>query len=197
MFEGLTRRLLKNEPPGLLDMPGVTPQTVGSLFRAAADFYRKAPWRVLGDRYAIQVDCRRFDSGPWSAVVMGQAGLTLGLALYERVDQLQELWASGEDEERDLMRRITSLALTFDRESQVYPRDVHAAAQYGWEVVDPEAFPSAYRKEPGLSMRPPLAWELVLLEGCLRAIPAFLSRHAPGDGARSEMTVPVATGSWT
>ena len=86
------------------------------------------------------------------------------------------------------MRRITSLALTFDRESQVYPRDAHAAAQYGWEVVDPEAFPAAYRKEPGMSMRPPLSWELILLEGCLRAIPAFLSRRAPGDGARSEMT---------
>ena len=68
--------------------------------------------------------------------------------------------------------------------------------QHGWEVVDPEAFPLAIdRKEPGLSVRPPLSWELLLLEGAACVpIPAFLSRHAPGDGARSEMTVPVADG---
>jgi hypothetical protein len=30
--------------------------------------------------------------------------------------------------------------------------------------------------EPGLAMRPPLAWELTLLEGCLRALPAFVRK---------------------
>ncbi len=194
MFEGLTGHLLQDEPPGLLEMPRVTPRMVGSLFRAAADFYRKAPWRFLGDRYAVRVESPRFDSGPWSAVIMGQAGLTLGLALYDRVDQLRELWAGDPDEERDLARRMTSLVVTFERESEVHPKEVDAAIQHGWEVVDPEVFPAVYRKEPGLSMRPPLAWELVLLEGCLRTIPAFLSRHLPGDAARSEMTVPVAIG---
>jgi hypothetical protein len=194
MFEDLIRHLLKDEPPGLLDMPRVTPEVVGSLFRAAADFYRKAPWRFLGDRYGIRVECPRFDSGPWSAVVMGQAGLTLGLALYDRVDQLRALWASDPDRDRDLARQMTCLTLSFERQSEVHPKDADAAARFGWEVVDPEVFPSVCRKEPGLIMRPPLSWELALLEGCLRAMPAFLSRHAPGDEARSEMTVPVSKG---
>ena len=69
-----------------------------------------------------------------------------------------------------------------------------ALDRIGWEVVDAEVLPTAYRKEPGFRLRPPLSRELALLEGCLRAIPAFLARHLPGDGARSEMTVPVATG---
>jgi hypothetical protein len=194
MFEGLTRHLLRDEPPGLLEMPRVTPPMVGSVFRAAADFYRKAPWRLVGDRYAIRIESPRFDSGPWFAVVMGQAGVTLGVALYESLDQLRELWVSDPDKERDLARRMTSLAVTFDRESEVFPKDVEAAARYEWEVVDPEVFPAVYRKELGMSMRPPLSWELVLIEGCLRAIPAFLARHVPGDDAQSKMTVPVATG---
>ena len=29
-------------------------------------------------------------------------------------------------------------------------------------------------------MRPPLAWELELMEGCLRAIPDFIAKHRPG-----------------
>jgi tetratricopeptide (TPR) repeat protein len=194
MFVGLTAHLLKDKPPGLLDMPRVTPRIVGSLFRAAADFYRHAPWRILGDGHAVRVECPRFDSGPWSAIVMGQAGLTLGLALYDRADQLRDLWASDPGQERELALRATSLAVTFDPESEVYPKDVEAAAEHGWEVVDPEVFPAVCRKEPGLSLRPPLSWELVLLEGCLRAIPPFVVRHPPGDAARSEVTVPVATG---
>jgi hypothetical protein len=47
---------------------------------------------------------------------------------------------------------------------------------------------------PGRSLRPPLAWELELMEGCLRAVPEFVTRHPQGDPAREEMTVPVASG---
>ncbi len=42
-------------------------------------------------------------------------------------------------------------------------------------------------------MRPPLAWELELLEGCLRAIPEFLARKQQ----RASVTVPVASGELT
>ena len=36
--------------------------------------------------------------------------------------------------------------------------------------------PSAYHMEPGLSVPPPLAWGLELLEGCLRAVPEFVRK---------------------
>jgi hypothetical protein len=39
-------------------------------------------------------------------------------------------------------------------------------------------------------VRPPLAWELELLEGCLRAIPQFLAEKT----ASGELVVPVASG---
>ena len=35
-------------------------------------------------------------------------------------------------------------------------------------MAGPEACPWIVRNEPGLSVRPPLAWELQLMEGCLR-----------------------------
>ena len=54
------------------------------------------------------------------------------------------------DPNDELVRRITSLAVTFDRESLVRPKDAFAAAKYGWEVADPEAFPDIDRKEPGM-----------------------------------------------
>ena len=61
-------------------------------------------------------------------------------------------------------------------------------------MAGPEAYPLIWRKERGLSLRSPLAWELTLLEGCLRAIPAFAARHGADDMSTHKMTVPVASG---
>src|SRR5215831_6288314 len=41
--------------PGLLETPGVTAAQVGSLFAAAADYYRAAPWRFVSDEHPIAV----------------------------------------------------------------------------------------------------------------------------------------------
>ena len=72
--------------------------------------------------------------------------------------------------------------------------DLEACKRHGWEVAGPEAYPAIFRKERGLSLRPPLAWELLLMEGCLRAIPAFMARHRPDDLSMHKMTIPVASG---
>jgi hypothetical protein len=47
--------------------------------------------------------------------------------------------------------------------------------------------------DPGLAMRPPLAWELELLEACLRALPEFVRKKT----RRTEpmtVAVPVTSG---
>jgi hypothetical protein len=72
--------------------------------------------------------------------------------------------------------------------------DLEAVKQYGWQVARPDAYPEIMHKDRGLSHRPPLAWELELMEGCLRAVPEFVTRHRQDDPAREEMTVPVASG---
>jgi hypothetical protein len=72
--------------------------------------------------------------------------------------------------------------------------DVEAARRHGWLVARPDAWPWVIHKERGLSHRPPLAWELELLEGCLRAVPEFVRRRPQDDPAGEEVTVPVASG---
>jgi len=70
-------------------------------------------------------------------------------------------------------------------------RALDAAEQFGWPVAAPEAYPCAMRVNPGPAVRPPLAWELELLEGCLRTIPDFLARD---DVDSERFIVPVASG---
>ncbi len=193
LFDDLSQHLKSDDPPSLLEMPGMTPEQVAGFYQAASEFYCKAPWRRLGYEEAIRVACDRYNSGPWYAVVMGQSGLTLGVALYEDLDLLRQLWA-GELSDEENARETVALTVTFDPETEIPPADLLAIRQHGWTVASQEAYPSVFRKERGLSMRPPLAWELELLEGCLRAIPEFLSRHQPGDTKPEELNVPVAAG---
>ena len=84
--------------------------------------------------------------------------------------------------------------VTFGEEWDIPVADLEAAKKHGWLVARADAYPEVFHKERGLSLRPPLAWELELMEGCLRAVPDFVARHPQGDPAREEMTVPVASG---
>jgi hypothetical protein len=61
-------------------------------------------------------------------------------------------------------------------------------------VAQPDAYPEIIHKDRGLSHRPPLAWQLELMEGCLRAVPEFVTRYKQDDPAKEEMTVPAASG---
>ena len=194
LFEDLTRHMAGVDPPGLLDMPGVQPEQVGRFFEAAAAFYLRAPWRSLGYEAVIRIECDRYESGPWFAVIMGQSGLTLGLALYEDLSLLRRMWA-GKLSDEEGARKTVALTVTFDDESSMPEVDLEAIERHGWPIAAPEAYPSLFRKERGLSMRPPLSWEIDLMDACLRVLPDFVARRAPDDPTRE--LVPVTGPSGT
>jgi tetratricopeptide (TPR) repeat protein len=189
----LDKQMAADEPPGLLDVPGVRPDLLAGFYQAAAGFYRKAPWRKLGFEAVLRVDSDKFQSGPWFGVVMGQGGMTTGLALYDDLKTLKKL-LSGRMSDEQNARETVALTVTFGNEMDIPDADLDAIKTYGFEVAGHEAYPSIFRKERGMSMRPPLAWELELMEGCLRAIPEFVSKHRPDDHSRNLVTVPVVSG---
>jgi hypothetical protein len=193
VFRDLGERLGGRPAPGLLDMPGVTPAQVASFYEAAAVFFRQAPWKQVGYEAAMKVECGKFRGGPWYAVLMGQSGLEMGLALYEDLETLKSLWA-GDRADEEMARQSVATTVTFGEEWDIPVADLGAAKRRDWQVARPDAYPEVYHKERGLALRPPLAWELELVEGCLRAVPGFVARHPQDDPAREEMMVPVASG---
>jgi len=186
-------RLCGKPVPGLLDMPGVTPAQVGGFYEAAALFFRQGPWKKVGDEAAIKVECDKFQSGPWYAVVMGQSGLTTGLALYEDLKALRGIWTT-EGNDKESARQSVATTVIFGEEWTIPVTELDAAKKHGWQVPRPDAYPGIFHKERGLSMRRPLAWELELAEGCLRAIPDFVNRYTQDDLTREQVAVPVASG---
>jgi len=193
VFQGMCEHVCGKPEPGLLDMPGVTPAQVGSFYEAAAFFFGQAPWKKVGYEAAIQVKCAKFQSGPWYAVLMGQSGLTMGLALYEDLKALRQIWASEQSDE-DNARQSVATTVTFGEEWDIPVADLEAAKTHGWRVARADAYPEVFHKERGLSLRPPLAWELELMEGCLWAVPEFVARRKQDDPAKEEITVPAASG---
>jgi hypothetical protein len=174
----------------LVDTPGVTPKHIGGLYRAAAEFYRQTPWRDVPGDVPIHIRCDKFSTGNWYAVVMGQSGMTLGLAMYEDLETLRAILC----EEADADRRNSGMSLMFSEPFEIAIRDLDAAEKHGWPVAGPEAYPLVLRINPGMAVRPPLAWEMELLEASLRAIPPFINR---GERTPARMTVPVSSGELT
>ena len=193
LFENLVQHLEGASQPGLLDMPGVTKEHGERFYEVAAAFYRRAPWRQLGYEAIIQVECDRYESGPWYGVVMGQSGLTLGIALYEDLALLRRMYA-GKLTDEEGARRTVALTVTYDDDGSLSEADLEAIEINGWPVASPEGYPSFFRKERGLSMRPPLAWEVDLMVACLVAIPDFIARRPIDDSTRELVVVPDATG---
>jgi hypothetical protein len=177
--------------PGLLETEGVTPDIVSGFFDAAAVFYEQAPWRRVGER-AIKVECPRFEGGPRYAVMMGQAGMTAGLVLYDDYETLERIREQALPSEESA--RITAaLAVVFGTQDELPEADLEAAQEHGWRVAGPDAYPAVYRMDPGLAIRAPDAWELELLEGCLRAVPEFV-RKKTRRLAVTPLTAPVSSG---
>src|SRR5262249_27717811 len=116
--------------PGLLEMPGVTPETVAGFYHAAAEFYRRAPWQRVGGAETIKVACDRFESGPWYAVIIGQMGMTLGVALYDDLDALLRI-RDGDASDEQNARETVALSVTYGRETEVAVADLEAARQHG------------------------------------------------------------------
>ncbi len=127
---------------------------------------------------------------------MGQSGLTFGVSLFEDLNALKSMWLSADSDAQNA-REMVTLTLIFGEQTEISVLDLEAGRKHGWELAGPQAYPSIFRKERGMTVRPPLAWELDLMEGCLRAIPAFIARHKPDDLSKHKMSVPVASGSLT
>jgi tetratricopeptide (TPR) repeat protein len=193
-FAGLAANLGGRSEPGLLDMPGMTPERVGRFHDAAAEFFRQSPWKQVGYEAAIKIECDRYDSGPWYGVLMGQSGLTTGMALYDDLASLQRMLGGADNRDEANARETVGMSVTFGEEWDLEPANASAVKTHGWPVARPDAYPDVFRKERGLSMRPPLVWELELMEGCMRAVPDFVRRRQQDDPARESFTVPTAGG---
>jgi hypothetical protein len=187
-FDNMTQHFVsQGGPPSIMDAPGMQPEQAGNFYEAAAEYYRQKPWRRVPSDTIIKVECNKYQSGPWYAVVMGQSGVEQGVAIYEDLATLQKM-IEGNASEAENARGMSAISMMFGEAFEISTHDLDAAEKHGWPVAGPEAYPLVMRVNPGPAIRPPLAWELELLEGCLRTIPEFLSKKQTSGSKSQEMS---------
>lgn len=197
IIHNLEDHLRGNAPdiPGLLSQRGVSLQMVGSLFAAAAAFYRAAPWVELSnsDLLALKVSSQK---EPWFITVMGQGGMEYGLALYKNWDAFLRQYGPR-DSARDAIPSEGLHAFFFNPITEVPFNDLDALERYKWELADPQAYPVPMIFTQHGEVRRPGKDDLLWYEAALRAIPVFVSQHLSHDPDGHllpvETEIPVST----
>jgi tetratricopeptide (TPR) repeat protein len=181
-----------DEPPGLLSVKGATPELIGSLFNAAAEFYRAEPWvmltnlQLLGLKHPAERDYRY-------VCVMGNGGVEYGLATYLKWADVEKFFSSG----GDLIEALPAggaHSFLFNSVTEVPFDDLDAIEQYGWEIVSEELYPvpMIFEASERMARRPTLK-DLHWYAAALRAIPIFVRDHLKPDrhGDYSPIEIPI------
>ena len=186
------------EPPGLLSVKGVTPEFVAHLFAAAAEFHRAQPWIALSNEQTLAVRVPP-ERRPRYVSILGNGGVEYGLSVYNKWEDVQRLFENSDDPMEALPDKGVHVVM-FNEITYVPFDDLDAVEQYGWEVINSEAYPVplVYHRASGTTRRPALK-DLRWDEAALRAIPiavdGFLKPTGLGDYEPFETTVEVSTSS--
>jgi hypothetical protein len=168
-IESLVQEFLGGERPVVLTKAeGITPADLERFYTAAADFYRAQPWKrfAMDEVIALELDAAR--EKPRYALVMGQSGITQGLAIYFQLADIRTIFESRRD---DLS--FDSFSIMFGEDSSIAPADLDAIEQFGCPVATPEAYPDALRVFPGQTVETPTAADIRFISGALAAVAAL------------------------
>ncbi len=192
---GEMKKLMRPEgqPPALVEIPTFTSAQGASFYDAAAGYFRRRPWNYLPANATIQVDCaqlREFGPGRWYAVVLGQGGQTLGLAVYSDLSDIEAI-VGGCCSDHEPTRAM-ALSLIYGENFEIPIADCLAAEEHRWPLASPEAYPLILCGNGESHVRPLERWELQLLEGCARTVPDFLEQCPYVAGSASATLGPVA-----
>ncbi|MEW5927133.1 MAG: SEC-C metal-binding domain-containing protein [Gemmatimonadota bacterium] len=155
---------------------GLPAAQVAELFRAAAAFYRAAPWEVFSDDEPMEA---QLPGGRlWTACVLGGGGLECGLALYQDVDDYLGMLVADDPEDAIAGLGGRVLSLGFEARDALPPPMVREVRKAGWEVAGPAAYPHLTVLSlagPGLAPE-----DLTDLVAVLRAVAGYAAYAASG-----------------
>jgi hypothetical protein len=177
----------------------LSPDTVGRLFRAAAELYRTSPWKVVGDEnYLFVLDAPRFNLVGASISIIGSLGEHHGILVYESLASYEAFSRQAEQFSQSQPRRselrTPALSVTFNHPMRLPPEMVREVGQYGWELAGPSAYPLMMAFDPDNVARPISERDCELAAACCLAVGRLVARLPTGSRldpppARETLTV--------
>ena len=142
---------------------------LASLYFALANFYRAKPWKMVAGDQFIRVTNEAWEIPDRAACVMGQLGQSLGLALLDGVETVEEMLGGNE---RAMAGR--SVSLEFGEAFEAMPVDLWYHERMGFELAGPEAYPCLFRVGKKMTPEPLSEEDVRVLIQLLPHIPRFL-----------------------
>lgn len=162
----LAEHVLGPPPPAVLTQAeGITAADLERFFVAAAEFYRRQPWKRFAMDEVLALDRLQPPAARRFGLVMGQSGLTLGLAIYDQLSDLRAMFSRQSD-----VDSADGFSVFFCEESDVPLADLDAIEQFGWPIATPEAYPLALRILPGRKVETPAAKDVRFLTAALEGV---------------------------
>jgi len=183
------------EEPATHFVPGITPAAVAALYRAAARFYRAAPWTSLTDTKAtVRVSCEAVGLVDGAVMVLGQSGEKFGFLLFSDAAGLEAFLRAVTAFDAGMDADIPQhLGLVFEPRGELRPGLLDEIKEHGFEVAGPAAYPGVLVFLPTADFRGPDREELRLAEIVTTALAAY-AEAPPAPGRRvGSRTVEVET----
>jgi hypothetical protein len=164
---------------GYLHEDCITPEIVAPFFRSASRLYRKAPWGYMTDDFLLKLDIPAMGIEDACISIIGAVGESYGFLIFESIEDFGIMADRSEEILSKKKRRIgvPIFSVNFDRGSDLSKSMRKQAAQHGWEVPGPNAFPSIFRLDADGIAIPPGPRDYRLATLCSEALTRFFSRY--------------------
>jgi len=183
----------REDPSGLLSIPGVTAPVVGHLYELAADYYHASPWLWLDDQDPLVISYP-YQSKPRYGIVMGSARESFGLAVYDTIEDLRLIFRSNISN-RQLVKQSSWLVLLFEAPTFMSFEDLDAISQYGWPIPNQDRYTFFGRAISPDGLNLPTKADLFWMEGAMSGIINFLHKYQENMPLEKlvDLEVPVTT----
>jgi len=170
-----------DDGPSYFEKGRVTADTLASLFHAAEALFRAAPWKLASDSQVLRLDIPAFGIEGACVSIIGALGESLGIVIFPS-HLAMERFLTGIEQDRlrdgPLDMGTTTLSLNFERGADLPPRMRREAAEHGWPVAGPSAYPWAQHRDRDGTPRPLEEQDVRVVAACASAVAAFFSKHA-------------------
>jgi len=178
-------RLMAESMPGGADRSyfgngRVSAETVGGLFRAAQRLFQLAPWETADDSQVLRMDIPALEVEGACVSIIGALGESLGFAIfpcYVAFERFIEAMDRADVSEDVLDMGTPTLSLNFERGADLPASMRREAAQHGWPVAGPDAYPWVQHRDTDGVLRPLEERDVRIASACATALAALFSKH--------------------
>ena len=158
----------------------VGPEAVASLFEAAESLFRAAPWQLLQDNPVLRLDIDALEVEGACVSVIGALGESLGLIIFPSHVAMERFLANVDTSapaQAPMDLGTTTLSLNFERGADLPPGLRREAAEHGWPVAGPDAYPWVQQRDRDGTLAPLNERDVRIVAACAHAVAALCTEH--------------------